>query len=161
MRFKLHLKPSSGDELDSGNSIDKVSEFIGGGSFVDVDVERRNGLDAQLPIVHALGDGEWISRSDVVVVEPLDGGPGVLGVAVSNVAVRSVGSAEFDHQSQFVQGSDGGEDRNQLIFEAIARDSVAVDLGTSPRRAPSPSRRRSAIDSLSLLLYNLVTSGVL
>ena len=119
-------------------------------------MQRRNGLDTQLPVVHALGDGEWIPRSDVVVVESLDGGPGVLGVAIPDVAVGSVGSAELYHQSQFVQRSNGGEDRNQLIFEAVSGDAVAVDLRSSLWGSSGPSWRRPSVDPLAVVLGNLV-----
>ena len=122
----------------------------------DVHVERRNGLDAQFPVVNTPGDGKRITRSDLVVVELVDGGPGIVGITVADVAVGSVGSAEFNHQSQFIQLSNRGKERNQLIFKTISWDSVAVDLCPSLWSRSRPAWWRSSVDPLAVVLGNII-----
>ena len=102
-------------------------------------------------------DGKRITRSDLVVVELVDGGPGVVGVTIADIAVGSVGSTKFNHQSQFIQWSNRGKERNQLIFKTISWDSVAVDLCPSLWSRSRPAWRRSSVDPLAVVLGNFIT----
>ncbi len=118
----------------------------------DARLEGRDSLDAELPVVYALSDGQRMARSDVEVVELLDGLLGLLWVPVAYVAVGPVGSAELYHQPQFEDLSTGGKHGHQLVLEAVPGDSVAVDLGALGGLGSGVVR--VAVDLLAVLLVD-------
>ena len=97
----------------------------------DVSSKRRNSLNAELSVVHTPGHGKRISLSNWIIIKHQNCFFGILGVAVSDVAIGPVSSTKFNHQSQFIKSSHRLENWNQLVFKAISWDSVAIYLGSS------------------------------
>ena len=86
----------------------------------DACLESLDGLDTELPAVHALADGERVAGSDVVEVKLSDGFLGIIWVPVADVTVGPVGSAEINNQPLLEDPLAGGE--------AVPWDPVAVHL---------------------------------
>ena len=118
----------------------------------DASLKGRDSLDAELPVVDALGDGQGVAGSDVEVVELPNGQLGLLRIPVADVAVGSVGSAELYHQPQLEDFPAGREHGDQLVLEAVPRDPVAVDLGALGGRGPGEVG--IAVYFLAVLLVN-------
>ena len=87
VRLELHLQPPGGDEPDPLHSLQDPSQLLPGVPRGDLETEGGDGLDAEPPVVHTLGDGQLSAGPDGVVVELSDGGLGVLFGAVLDIAV--------------------------------------------------------------------------
>ena len=150
--LKLQLQPPPGDELGPDHARHLGGELGHQLLLRDARLEGRDSLDAELPVIDALSDGQRMAGSDVEVVELLDGQLGLLRVPVADVAVGSVGSTELDHQPQLEDLSAGGEYGHQLVLEAVPGDSVAVDLGALGGLGSGVVR--VAVDLLTVLLVD-------
>jgi len=73
----------------------------------------------------------------------------------------SQSSFRLDHQPQLVNSPHGGEDRDQLVLEAVPGDPVAVNLSPLVRLRSTPVWRWSSVDPLSMFLDYVVPSPLL
>ena len=126
--LELELEPPPGDELDVGDALHQLGHLLRGVGLGDPGPERRHGLDAELPIVHARGDCQGVAGADVVVVKLHDCRLGVLHAAVAGVSIGAVSAAELYHEPQLVQLPHRLEHWDQLIFETVTRNPVAINL---------------------------------
>ena len=122
------MQPPSINKFDSEDSLHLIRELDSDLGLRDACLKSWDGLDTELPVIHALADGERVAGSDVVEVKLSDGFLGIIWVPVADVTVGPVDSAELNHQPKLKNPPAGGEYGDELVLEAISWDPVAVHL---------------------------------
>ena len=140
----------------TADSIHLFRELDGDLGLRDACLESWDGLDTELPVVHALADGEKVAGSYVVEVKLSDGFLGITQNPVADVTEGPVDSAELNHQPKLKNPPAGGEYGDELVLEAISWDPVAVHLSALGRLRPGVVR--IAVDPLAVPLVNFETS---